>query len=62
MANKRQLSNGTWQYTFKRKGVLDKPLYMTFRDEAEGDSTLTGLKRCWPGASSQLSTSPESAY
>jgi hypothetical protein len=44
MANKRQLSNGTWQYTFKRKGVLDKPLYMTFRDEAEGDEYADRLE------------------
>lgn len=44
MANKRQFPNGTWQYTFKRKGVLEKPLYMTFRDEAEGDEYAARLE------------------
>lgn len=27
-----------WEYVFKRKGVLDKPLYLTFESEAEGDA------------------------
>ena len=44
MANKRQFPNGTWQYTFKRKGVLEKPLYVTFRDEAEGDEYAARLE------------------
>ncbi len=38
MAGKKQFPNGTWQYTFKRAGVLDKPLYMTFASEREGDA------------------------
>ncbi|AVS68175.1 site-specific integrase [Paracidovorax avenae] len=37
MAGKKQFPNGTWQYTFKRKGVLDKPVYLTFDSEEEGD-------------------------
>lgn len=44
MANKRQLSNGTWQYTFKRKGVLEKPLYLTFGNESEGDEYAARLE------------------
>lgn len=44
MANKRQFPNGTWQYTFKRKGVLDKPLYLTFDNEAEGDEYAARLE------------------
>ena len=38
MAGKKQFANGTWQYSFKRKGVLDKTLYLTFADEEEGDA------------------------
>lgn len=37
MAGKRKRANG-WEYVFKRAGVLDKPLYVTFADEAEGDA------------------------
>lgn len=37
MAHKRQRGN-VWEYTFKRTGVLDKPIYMTFKSEAEGDA------------------------
>lgn len=36
MAGKRKRAAG-WEYVFKRAGVLDKPIYMTFADEAEGD-------------------------
>lgn len=38
MAGKKQFPNGTWQYVFKRAGVLDKPLYLTFDNEAQGDA------------------------
>lgn len=38
MAGKKQFANGTWQYSFKRKGVLDKTLYLTFASEEEGDA------------------------
>lgn len=37
MAGKRKRDSG-WEYVFKRAGVLDKPIYMTFADEAEGDA------------------------
>lgn len=43
MAGKKQFPNGTWQYTFKKAGVLDKPLYLTFTDEAEGDEYAARL-------------------
>lgn len=43
MAGKKQFPNGTWQYTFKRRGVLDKPLYLTFATEAEGDEYAARL-------------------
>lgn len=42
MAGKRKRANG-WEYVFKRAGVLDKPLYMTFADEAEGDEYAARL-------------------
>ena len=38
MAGKKKFDNGTIQYVFKRAGVLDKPIYLTFTDEAEGDA------------------------
>jgi hypothetical protein len=38
MAGKRRTSTGSWQYTFKRAGVLEKPIYMTFANEEEGDN------------------------
>ena len=44
MAGKKQFANGTWQYVFKKKGVLDKPLYLTFSTEAEGDEYAAKLE------------------
>lgn len=38
MAGKRERQNGTWEYVFKRKGVLERPVYFTFDSEAEGDA------------------------
>lgn len=38
MAGKRERQNGTWEYIFKRKGVLPEPVYFTFDSEAEGDA------------------------
>lgn len=38
MAGKKKFPNGTFQYVFKRAGVLDKPIYLTFDDEAQGDA------------------------
>ena len=37
MAGKRQRKNGTWEFIFKRKGLLPEPVYFTFDTEAEGD-------------------------
>lgn len=44
MASKKQFPNGSWQYTFKRKGLLEKPIYMTFATEAEGDEYAARLE------------------
>lgn len=38
MAGKRRRNNGTWEYVFKRKGVLSEPKYFTFDTEQEGDA------------------------
>lgn len=37
MAGKRKRPNG-WEYVIKRAGVLDKPIYLTFENESEGDA------------------------
>lgn len=44
MAGKRQRKNGTWEYVFKRAGVLEKPLYMTFHSEEQGDAYAKRLE------------------
>jgi integrase len=44
MAGKKQFPNGTWQFTFKKAGVLDKPIYLTFETEAEGDDYARKLE------------------
>ena len=38
MAGKKTFPNGTIQYTFKRSGLLEKPIYLTFDNEVEGDA------------------------
>ena len=43
MASKRQRGE-VWEYTVKRTGVLPKPLYLTFRSEAEGDAYCRNLE------------------
>jgi len=43
MASKRKRGE-VWEYTFKRAGVLDKPLYLTFRSESEGDDYAKKLE------------------
>lgn len=43
MATKRQRGT-TWEFVVKRKGVLDKPVYLTFADEAEGDAYCARLE------------------
>ena len=35
---------GAWEFTFKRAGVLDKPLYLRFKSEAEGDEYARKLE------------------
>lgn len=37
MATKRRRRGASWQYTIRRAGLLPKPLYLSFDDEAEGD-------------------------
>lgn len=44
MAGKRLRANGTWEYIFKRAGVLEKPIYMTFASEQEGDAYAARLQ------------------
>lgn len=43
MAMKRQRGDH-WEYTFKRAGVLEKPIYLTFSTEAEGDEYARKLE------------------
>lgn len=44
MAGKRKRANG-WEYVFKRAGVLEKPLYLTFASEEEGDAHAARLEK-----------------
>ena len=44
MAGKRQRGD-KWEYVVKRAGLLEKPLYLTFDDEAEGDAYIERLER-----------------
>lgn len=43
MATKRQ-RGGVWQYTVRRKGLLPKPVYLTFNTETEGDAYCAKLE------------------
>lgn len=43
MASKRKRGD-VWEFVVKRAGVLPKPLYLTFRDEAEGDAYCKNLE------------------
>lgn len=43
MATKRRRGS-TWEFVVKRKGVLDRPVYFTFADEAEGDAYCARLE------------------
>jgi len=45
MASKRQRSTGTWEYTVKRRGVLPKPISLTFDTEADGDAYVAHLEK-----------------
>jgi integrase len=37
MAGCRQRNNGSWEFVFKRKGLLPEPVYFTFDTKEEGD-------------------------
>lgn len=43
MASKRKRAS-VWEYTFKKAGVLDRPLYITFPSEEEGDAYAKKLE------------------
>lgn len=45
MASKRQRSTGTWEYVVKRKGLLPKPINLTFDSEVEGDAYVAHLEK-----------------
>lgn len=36
---------GRWEFVVKRAGLLEKPIYLTFDDEAEGDAYVARLER-----------------
>ena len=44
MATKRQRSSGSWEFIVRRKGVLPRPVSMTFESEAEGDAYCARLE------------------
>lgn len=44
MAGKKHFGNGTIQYTIKKAGLLDRPIYLTFGTEAEGDPYVARLE------------------
>lgn len=43
MAGKRKRANG-WEYVVKKAGLLDKPIYLTFDSEQEGDKYVKRLE------------------
>ncbi len=43
MATKRQRGAG-WEYVVKRKGLMSRPLYLTFSSEDEGDGYVRNWK------------------
>lgn len=45
MATKRQRSDGSWEFVVKRARLLPKPIYLTFRDEGEGDTYVRRLEQ-----------------
>lgn len=44
MATKRRRGAGAWEYTVRRKGILPKPIYLTFDSEREGDAYVAKLE------------------
>ncbi|MEX3916006.1 site-specific integrase [Paraburkholderia sp. BR10872] len=45
MSTKRKRPSGTWEYIIRRKGVLPKPLSLTFQTEEEGDQYVARLEQ-----------------
>lgn len=45
MASKRQRGNGSWEFVVKRKGLLPKPIHLTFSTEAAGDEYCNHLEK-----------------
>lgn len=45
MASKRQRSAGSWEFVVKRKGLLPKPVHLTFDNEAKGDAYCAHLEK-----------------
>jgi integrase len=43
MATKRK-RGGTWHYVIRRSGLLERPIYLSFNDEAEGDAYIRRLE------------------
>lgn len=44
MSTKRQRASGNWEYVIKRKGVLPRPLSLTFDTQEEGDREVAKLE------------------
>ncbi|MDT3671809.1 MAG: tyrosine-type recombinase/integrase [Aromatoleum sp.] len=44
MPTKRQRSSKSWEFVVRRRGVLPKPLYLTFRDLEEGEAYCRRLE------------------
>lgn len=45
MSTKRLRPSGTWEYTIRRKGLLPKPLSLTFENEDEGDAYVRRIEQ-----------------
>ncbi|CAB3687917.1 hypothetical protein LMG24238_02960 [Paraburkholderia sediminicola] len=45
MATKRMRPSGTWEFIIRRKGILPKPLSLTFDTEEEGDAYVRRLEQ-----------------
>jgi integrase len=45
MSTKRLRPSGSWEFVVRRKGILPKPLSLTFETEAEGDAYVARLEQ-----------------
>lgn len=45
MASSRQRGEGSWEFVVQRKGILPKPLHLTFPTKAEGEAYCAHLER-----------------